>query len=147
MFSDQFAGKIQFGQLIEVDPMVGLLDMVSKSAGFIGFIEDQIRAEAGLGQDVKLTEECLDGRKVPAVLVTMWGAERDRLARFSRMALDAGVQQKQLDLFVSYRDRVLDVLEAVLTDLGHDVDAPSVMGVVGRRLAIVAGQHLEVEQP
>ena len=135
-FEAEYAGRLRFGQRVEVDPTTGLLDVVAKTAGFAAYVEQQLREAAGVDSDVPLTEKGIDGLDVPRTLVELWLRSQRQLAAVCKMAIDAGIQQQQLDLVRSYQDRVLDLVEGVLRDLGHDPDSISTSAVVMRRLAL-----------
>lgn len=141
MYADQLAGKTRFGEVIPTDPMLGLLGEVSRTAGAIAYVQwciDSTRGEDG--GEPQITELGPHGETRPTALYKLWQEERAHLAKVSKMALDAGVAQAQLDLVAAYAERFLDSLEAVLRDCGLDPDAPEVSEAVTRRLALVSAQ-------
>lgn len=141
MYAAELAGRTRFGELIPTDPMLGLLGEVSRTAGAIAYVQRLIEEtqDPGTGEP-HITEVDLNGVSRPTALYRLWQEERAHLAKVSKMALDAGVAQAQLDLVAAYAERFLDSLEAVLRDCGLDPDAPEVSEAVTRRLALVSAQ-------
>jgi hypothetical protein len=143
-YAEVYSHDTLFGQALDLDPMVGLLEVGGKLAGFTAYLEREItrRADADADGRVQLVQQVTSAngaREMPDVLVGMWLDALDRQAKAHKLALDAGAQRAQLDLFAAYRDRVLDVLEAVLRDVGVDPDDPAVSEKVASRLMLVAG--------
>lgn len=67
-------------------------------------------------------------------LAKLEGDERDRCARFAKLALDAGIAERQVALAEAFGAGIASVVRAVLSDLGVAVDEPAVLPVVARRL-------------
>lgn len=142
-YAEVYANDTLFGQTVDLDPMVGLLEVGGKLAGFTAFIEREIQRQAAETGRVRLKQTATTAgggsREVPDVLIEMWHANLERQAKVHKMALDAGAQQKQIDLFDAYRNRVLDTLEAALRAVGVDPDDPEVAAKIGATLMLVAG--------
>jgi hypothetical protein len=66
--------------------------------------------------------------------VILYQQERDRLVRVSKLALDAGVAERQVRLTERQAQQLAEVIRAVLTDLGHNLDDERVRKVVRFRL-------------
>ena len=70
--------------------------------------------------------------------MSRWLSWRDsaleRLAKFSKMALDAGIEARQMALAEDQAQQILFVIKAVLTDLGHDLKDTDVRQIVRQRL-------------
>lgn len=78
---------------------------------------------------------------------TLDDADLDRLARMqfevarvSKMALDANVDERQIRLAERTAEQLVAVLRGVVTELGHDANDPGVQSVMHRQLALVAGE-------
>lgn len=142
MYADRFAGRIRFGQVLEVDPRLGLLAEFHRTNGFVAYLQQEIAATAGEDGRPALTRTAVTqaGEREDVVpLVKVWQWERKHLAAVAKMLEDIGFNDAQLDLFAAYQEHVIDVIEGVVRDLGHDPHAPAVAAAVGRRLELVAG--------
>lgn len=142
-----------------VDPGEALLDQVavaSRRATFLG----RLLAHAYAG-DVEGFGETLRGSGLAALvghrfaldrnghpvaieeatrgLARLEAEERDRLARVSKLAIDAGLVAAQTDLLNLLSGQLQAIVDSVLVGLGHDPDDPKVMQVVAERLALAAG--------
>ncbi|MDQ3660591.1 MAG: hypothetical protein M3454_05935 [Actinomycetota bacterium] len=56
------------------------------------------------------------GDAVPHVLVKLWSEERDRAARLAKMAIDAGLAEKQVRLAETQGQIIAKIFTAVLDD-------------------------------
>ena len=54
---------------------------------------------------------------MPNILITMWGEERDRAVRFAKLALDVGVDERQVRISEQQGAMLVKVVEATLSDL------------------------------
>lgn len=97
-------GMVEFGQSLDVEPTEALLGVLHLSAGHLNWL----RAELADASD-KTTFDA-------QVLLRMWDDERDRVARISKAALDAGVAERQVQLAERYGEQLADVLRAVFFD-------------------------------
>ncbi|CAI7980237.1 conserved hypothetical protein [Frankia sp. Hr75.2] len=137
MYADRFAERIRFGEVRPVDPMIGLLDEVSRSAAFAAYLEQKIKATEDIDRGVTLTETTLTGRKATPE-IELWRAERKHFASVCKLALDAGVEREQIDMITAYQERVLDLIEGVLGDLGLNPDDEHIGAIVTRHLVAAA---------
>jgi hypothetical protein len=80
--------RIEFGEKIPVHPAEALLTTLQISAGQMVWLQQQLEGLAD-GDEGKGS---FDGQ----VLMRMWGEERDRVARISKVALRAGVQERAI---------------------------------------------------
>ena len=96
---------VGFGVAIELNPAEALVGMVHLSAGHLGWLRNQL-AE----QEDKTDFEA-------QVFMRLYDAERDRLARFSKAALDAGVQERQIQLAERYGEALATYTRGILDDL------------------------------
>lgn len=142
MYADRFAGRIRFGQVLETDPRLGLLQEFNLTNGMVAYLVQELADTAGVDGRPELMQQVATAgggshRDVhPLVRVLQW--ERAHLARIAKMIEDIGFSEEQLDLFRAYQDRVVDLIEAVVRDLGRDPDDPEVRRLVAGRLALVA---------
>lgn len=120
----------------EVDPATALLEEVWRSAGHVAWLGQVVGA---LQHDAaQLAESRLvDGTEV-SVWVRLYNDERDRLAKVSKMALDAGVAQALVDIAHAQSAQLIRYTDALLRALGHDPDAPAVRELVHAQLRLVA---------
>ena len=51
------------------------------------------------------------------VLMRLWNEERDRVARISKAALDAGVAERQIRLAEKYGEAIAALIQGILGDL------------------------------
>lgn len=95
---------IQFGESLDVDPATALLGVLHLSAGHLNWV----RAELSGLED----KRSMEGQ----VLLRLFDEERDRLARISKAALDAGVAERQVRLAEEYGAALANLLHAVFHD-------------------------------
>lgn len=108
---DRIGAFLASQELVYEDPVQGLLDEVARSATAVRVLGDLV---ADLEAHPKMVTEEAEGgitfmqagiygpnhtgdAKVN-VVVAMWNEERDRHARMCKLAIDAGVSQRQLEL-------------------------------------------------
>jgi hypothetical protein len=101
---------VEFGQPIEISPAEALLSTVYLSAGHLAFVRDELGA---IGNGRKLTDE---QKFEKDVLLRQYNDERDRLARTSKLALDAGVAERIVQLAERHGEVIANVMRAILTD-------------------------------
>lgn len=132
----------RLGQHLDVDPLQAIVEMVREAAGNVAAYRlgiDGLGIEvAADGSGVAFPSSYDDkGKRDPAlahILVEMYNGERERLVRFSKMALDAGIEVKRLELAQEQASRVADAIRAA-------VDASGVTGDQ-RRAALAAGAQV-----
>ncbi len=132
----------RFGAPREVDPLLALQEEVNRTAGLVDLIEAEVNATAGPDGRPLLVETISgrDGttRTSPSPLLDIHHRERRHYIAAARAALDGGVVAER-DRWVSeYQDRILGLLDDVITGLGHDPDSPEVVAVVSRCLGSFA---------
>jgi hypothetical protein len=94
----------QFGEAYDLEPVEALLWMVQLSAGQVRY----------LGQELA---ENNDRSTLEAQVATrLWNEERDRLARTSKAALDAGVQERAVAAAERTGIAVADLLRRIFGD-------------------------------
>lgn len=138
VYEAEFGQTARFGQIRAIDPMSGILQEIGRTNGFIQYLEAKINQQVvdGTNEDVALTYSTKDGVELPEVAVLLWKAERVHFARCCKMAADMGVAAAAIDLARVMGDRLAELLEYVIRDLGHDPDDPQVDRIVRGRLAL-----------
>lgn len=131
----------RLGQMVDVDPLQAIVEMVREAAANVAAYRLAIE---GLDIDVShqgavAVPQSFDekGKRDPAlahILVELYNSERERLVRFSKMALDAGIEVKRLELAQEQASLVADAIRAA-------VDASGVTGDA-KRAALAAGAQV-----
>lgn len=96
----------RLGESIDVHPLDALLDLVHEAAAnvaalrlFVGELGIEVDADGGIALPERVLEWEHSGTHVPArqhILVVMYGEERDRLARWAKLCLDAGIDERRV---------------------------------------------------
>ncbi|HTR71869.1 MAG TPA: hypothetical protein VMH41_16790 [Mycobacteriales bacterium] len=126
------AALAKFGEPIEKDPAQALLELVWEAAGNVAFLRQSVQAmvtadtgRVGLiGDILDLTR---DGDAIPVseevrALVKLYGEWADRLAKYAKAAVDAGIQSRIVDLVERQADLIASVVEKVIDGLELDPD-------------------------
>jgi hypothetical protein len=149
----------------DVDHAAVLGALVAMAAGRVRLVSAQLQAQfeayAELGEDAADEDGLVampggiraligykygltkDGDRLPIEEATRglaaYEAEwSDRLARYSKMALDAGVAERQVRVLEDQATLVASVLRAALDECGLSGESDNVLKVVARRLESVA---------
>jgi hypothetical protein len=130
------AGRARFGEVLDIDPFMGLLNEIGRTAGFMAHVQRRIAATAGEDGDPVLTQTTSAG-EIPSALWKILVEERKHFAAVCKMAHDAGIGKVTVDLVAAYQSRFLDILEATLRAAGVDPDAPEVSAAIVRHLALI----------
>jgi len=131
------AGRARFGEVLDIDPFMGLLNEIGRTAGFMAHVQDRIADTAGPDGDPVITQVTSAG-EIPSALWKILMEERRHFAAVCKMAHDAGIGKVTVDLVAAYQERFLDLVEAALRAGGVDPDAPEVSAAIVRHLALVA---------
>jgi hypothetical protein len=126
----------------EVEPHQALLEEVHRAAGHVAWLAEVVgRLEKNqVVQGITRTLQAADGtRTVEAratinVWVKLYEEWHDRLVRVAKLAIDAGVEERQVGLAEQQAQQLASIIRAVLTDLGHDLGDERVRKVVRVRL-------------
>jgi hypothetical protein len=107
------------GARLEIEPTQALLECVYRAAGHAGKVES-------LSEDEVL---CVGahGRPTPHTWIRLEQEALDRLARFSKMALDAGVAERQIKIAERTGARIAAALEEAVAPLGLSAGERSAM--------------------
>jgi hypothetical protein len=143
----------------DADPSEQLLEMVRESAGNVACLRDLVsqlglevsglRYDVDSGHMIEITETdgiagktyhqsgIATGEAKPNVLVVMYDAERERLVRFSKAAIDCGLAERVVRVQEQTAEMVAKVMMALLDD--PELGLTREQREVGRH---VAGRHL-----
>lgn len=98
----------KMGCAVDVHPLDALLEMVCEAAGNVHYLRTRV-------EDLHLTEvNDLTGVTEANALVKLYEQERDRLAKFSKMALDAGVDERQVRIAEAQGQQLAAVVRAAV---------------------------------
>jgi hypothetical protein len=96
---------VRLGQSYEMAPVEALIWMVNLSAGQVRYLAEELST---------LDAARTNGEHL--ILQRLWNEERDRLARISKAALDAGVQERAIVLAERTGAAIADVLRRIFED-------------------------------
>jgi hypothetical protein len=127
------AAVAAFGLPRDVSPTEALLEEVRWSAGHVAWLRDRI-AERGEAPTRELVTP--EGR----ALLDLYGEERDRLVRISKTTLDAGVEERRVQLAESQGALVAGAIRRILVRLNLTPEQELLVGtVVPTELRALAG--------
>lgn len=145
---------LSLGMPVETTPEKALSDEINRSVGMVAWIQQQIQQwEIGDDGKVAVTHITEDGVateiRVPAlvgILAHTMGAkimeafrdERAHLLRAAKFGVDANLAGRQQKLDEQRIDIMSDLIQAIITDLGHDPNDNQVRAVVSKRLFALA---------
>lgn len=135
---------VRLGQPIEQDPQQALLELVWEAAGNVAFLRQEVGKLGGaLVGDVKSLDregaEHAVSEDVRA-LVKLYGDWTDKLAKYSKACIDAGIAERQVQLAEAQGYAIRDLIESVLDALNLDEDQRQVgRQVAGQKLRVLAG--------
>lgn len=134
-----------YGLPVEVDPHDALIEEIARTNGHVLWLGDII-ADLERGSLIwGITQEKTGGedwgtthKAAPNVWLELYHRERQHLARVSKAAIDAGIDERRVRLAEDQGQAIVAVLRATLEDLGVDV-TPEVASTVGRHLRAIDG--------
>lgn len=168
---------IRLGRSIDVDPLDAMLEQVREAAANVaalrGAVEhldpgmglvsapEYVMRDVVSGFDPEVRRDRLErvegiygpnhtGDGVPHVLVTMYGTERDRLVKYAKLCLDAGVDERRIRLAEATGRALAGVVEAAVTAAldsvkaaGLEVEGPVLRDVLdaARSSAVAAAER------
>jgi hypothetical protein len=126
---------------LEVDaadrnPVELLLDAVHRCAAMVqilGALVGDLEAGELYGPD-----HLGDGR--PHVATEMYAMWLERAARASKLAIDAGVEERYVAAAERYAAEIADVLRRVVAALGHDPNTPEVRAIIREQLTAASAE-------
>jgi hypothetical protein len=110
-----------------MEPLDGLLWSLHLSASHTNFLRQEIAAIPTKGPRPKERQFRRE------VLLRQWNDERDRLARTSKMALDAGVAERQVRMAERYAELLARLIQGILSDLNLNKQQKAATPEVVRR--------------
>jgi hypothetical protein len=120
----------QFGQLVAIEPTEALMTVLHLSFGHLCWL----RSELANAPD----KTTFAGQ----VFMRMYDDERDRVARISKAALDAGVQERTIKLAERWGEMLADLLSGILGELALTArQQAAVPAIVRRHLIAVEGRE------
>lgn len=124
--------------LADLDPYQALLGLMRKTAAFVQWLELKVESA---GPDGLVQTNIVNGLEKPSVWAELYADERDRLGRLAKLAIDAGIAERQVQLAEQQGALIAQVIEATLTDLGlNDRQLEAAPAIVRRHLlALPAG--------
>jgi hypothetical protein len=137
----------QFGLPREVEPHEALLEEVHRAAGHVAWLGEVVgqlernQLVHGITRTVQLANgtRTVEARAAINIWVKLYQEERRDLVRTAKLALDAGVEERQVRLAEAQAQQLAQVIRAILTDLGHDLEDRRVRDVV--RLRLIEGRN------
>ena len=134
-----------YGLPAEVDPQDALLEEVHRTAGHVRWLADLV-ADIERGDLVwGMTREKDGGddrgttwEAGPNVWLDLYHRERAHLVKVAKAAIDAGIDERRVQMAEAQGEAIVQVLRATLTDLGVEV-TPEVASTVGRHLRAIEG--------
>lgn len=116
-------------------PVVLLLGAVHRCAAMVQVLGTVV---GGLTADTLYGPDHLgDGR--PHVATEMYATWLDRLARASKLAIDAGVEERMVRLAEDQARLIAEAMRAFAVSMGHDPADEAVQIALRRSLTVVAG--------
>lgn len=135
---------VPFGEAAQTDPEQALLDLVSQSAALVRFYGQQVNrladqapsdSVAGTFQRLVQRYEEAGGLFGPIVeidkfgtehivgeelrgMVKLWNEERDRLSKFAKLALGAGIERRRVEMAERQGEMLVLIVSRVLVALG-----------------------------
>jgi len=134
----------------EIDPHEALLEEVHRAAGIVAWLDEKVRSlseeELTWGVTQEVTKQSGETPGVDttqsaelSVWVKWWQQERAALAKVSKLALDAGVEERQVRLAEAQGAKLAQVIRDILADLDLTPEQQQrVPVVVPRRLRAAA---------
>lgn len=98
---------------VDIHPTDALIELVKMTAGYVRWLNARVSELSNISERNKQT-----GITELSVTVRSLGEYTDRLARFSKMALDAGVEERLVRVAEQQGDLIASMLVDVLSKLG-----------------------------
>lgn len=135
----------RLGVPVTTHPEQALLEVVYEAAGNVAFLREQCAALGvavtgpiyGIAQRESITLTI--GEDVLPI-VKLYGEWCDRLAKYAKAAVDAGIAKRQVELAEQTADAIVAVINAVFDELGLDENQREAGRLVaGTKLRLLAG--------
>lgn len=112
---EAYNAAMVYGQRQRINPYTALLAEVQYRAGHVAWIRDEITATLG-SQGMFLFDK--QGQPHDHPLLTRYDRERDRLDRVCKMAIDAGIAERYVQLAELQGQTLFRVMERVHARIG-----------------------------
>jgi len=137
----------RLGLALDVDPLDVLLDLVRESAGNVAAYRlvveglgihvgpDGVATEGASGQGYYVPEDA-------HILVRLYNDERDRLAKYARMCIDAGVSERKVRVAEQQAGTLARLFGETLDELAQHVEPAVVQDakrIMARKLRALSG--------
>lgn len=126
---------VRLGGSIDVDPLDALLEMVKEAAWNVAAYrialdelgihvgnDEHKEGKPGVAVASSFDEKGKRDPAAPHILVAMYSSERDRLARYAKMCLDAGVDERRVRIVEAQAQQLGSVVEAAVRSLNPTPD-------------------------
>lgn len=136
---------VTFGLSVKVDPHEALLEEVHRTAGHVRWLAQivadldhdalvwGVHTEKTGGEDWGTTKKA-----APNVWLDLYHRERAHLVKVAKTAIDAGIDERRVQLAEQQGAAIVQVIRATLQELGVDI-TPEVASTVGRHLRAIDG--------
>jgi len=112
------------GVPIETDPLDALRDQVRESAGIVAFFRERLQQlKIPDVTDIKSAAGSFDslwmpsmGGLTPHILLGLYNEERDRFAKLAKLALDAGIDEREIKVLERQAVLFADLVRKLLDD-------------------------------
>lgn len=123
------------GAPIAIDPYQAIIMLVNRTAGILHWLDMKIAAFNADHELIQNTGELGQGPSIPSAWVKLHGEERDRLARYAKMAIDCGIAERFVKIAEQQGVLLAKVIQLILDDLElSDSQQERVASVVRNRL-------------
>lgn len=125
----------RLGGLIDIEPLDALLEMVQESAANVAAYrlaiselgihvsgEEHHEGSTGVAIASSFDDKGKRDPAAPHILVAMYDTERDRLAKYSKMCLDAGVDERRVRIVEAQAQQLGAVVDAAVRALNPTPD-------------------------
>lgn len=127
-------GHLWYGDPVDVEPHVALLQEVYRTAGHVAHLQREV------GTREINTDDTAVAKAEIAVLRDLYKRERTHLVTVCQVALNAGVQERQVQLAEKMGELIAPVLAGILEDLDlTPKQRKSAPEVIGRHLRVLEG--------
>lgn len=105
------------GDPIVVDPYQAIIMLVNRTAGMLHWLDLKIQSMVEDYELIQNTGETGQGPAVASVWVKLHGEERDRLAKYAKMAIDCGIAERFVKIAEQQGVLLAKVIQLVIDDL------------------------------
>jgi hypothetical protein len=134
---------------VPVDPHTALIKELERTHGLVLFLEYKVNNLEDEGPQVNMVGPVGGGQGAipeykPSVWYQMFCAERKHLEDVAKSCIQAGIEERRVQLAESQGQMIAQVLQAVLGELKiPDSQADKVPGLVGKHLRLIQGGAAE----